>query len=54
MQTIVSTLVGPGTGLDVERARRKPPSSLAAYEYVLKGNSFPWDDPVGGQKQRDF
>ena len=45
VQTIVSTLVGRVQVSDVERARRKPPSSLAAYEYVLKANALPWDDP---------
>jgi adenylate cyclase len=47
VQTIVSTLVGRVQVSDVERARRKPPASLAAYEYVLKANSLPWDDPNG-------
>jgi len=47
VQTIVSTLVGRVQVSDVERARRKPPASLAAYEYVLKGNALPWDDPNG-------
>ncbi len=47
VQTIVSTLVGRVQVSDVERARRKPPASLAAYECVLKGNMLPWDDPVG-------
>jgi adenylate cyclase len=47
VQTIVSTLVGRVQVSDVERARRKPPSSLEAYECVLKGNALPWDDPEG-------
>ena len=47
VQTIVSTLVGRVQASDVERARRKPPTSLAAYEYVLKANALPWDDPDG-------
>jgi len=47
VQTIVSTLVGRVQGCDVERARRKPPASLAAYECVLKANALPWDDPNG-------
>ena len=50
VQTIVSTLVGRVQVSDVERARRKPPASLAAYECVLKGNSLPWDDPVGREE----
>ena len=47
VQTIVSTLVGRVQVSVNERARRKPPTSLAAYECVLKGNSLPWDDPAG-------
>ncbi len=47
VQLIVSTLVGRVQVSDVERARRKPPSSLDAYECVLKGNALPWDDPQG-------
>jgi adenylate cyclase len=47
VQTIVSTLVGRVRVSDAERARRKPPSSLAAYEYVLRGNALSWDDPAG-------
>jgi TolB-like protein len=45
VRTIVSTLVGRVQVSDVERARRKPPASLAAYECLLKGNALPWDDP---------
>jgi TolB-like protein/tetratricopeptide (TPR) repeat protein len=45
VQTIVSTLVGRVQASDTERARRKPPASLAAYECVLQGNALPWDDP---------
>ena len=44
--TIVGTLVGRMQACDMERARRKPPSSLAAYECVLKGNALRWDDPA--------
>jgi TolB-like protein len=47
VQTIVSTLVGRVQASDVERAARKPPASLAAYECILKGNALPWDDPEG-------
>jgi adenylate cyclase len=47
VQTIVSTLVGRAQVSDIERARRKPSSSLEAYECVLKGNSLPWEDPGG-------
>jgi tetratricopeptide (TPR) repeat protein len=44
VQTIVSTLMGRVQVSDIARARRKPSSSLAAYECVLKGNALPWDD----------
>ena len=47
VRTIVSTLVGRVQVSDAQRARRKPPASLATYEYVLKGNALPWDDPDG-------
>jgi len=47
VQTIVSTLVGRVQSSDVERARRKAPTSLDAYECVLNGNALPWDDPEG-------
>jgi adenylate cyclase len=45
VRTVVSTLVGRVQVSDVERARRKPPASLAAYECLLKGNALSWDDP---------
>jgi adenylate cyclase len=50
VQTIVSTLAGRVEASDTERARRKPPLSLAAYECVLKANSLSWDDPEGGKE----
>lgn len=46
VRTIVGTLVGRVQASDAERARRKPPASLEAYECVLKGNALPWDDPA--------
>jgi serine/threonine protein kinase/Tfp pilus assembly protein PilF len=45
-QKIVSTLVGRVQVADADRARRKRPSSLEAYECVLRGNALPWDDPA--------
>lgn len=45
VQTIVSTLVGRVQMSDADRARRKPPASLAAYECVQRGNALAWDDP---------
>jgi tetratricopeptide (TPR) repeat protein len=45
VQRIVATLVGRVQTTDAERARRKPPASLAAYECVQRGNALSWDDP---------
>ena len=47
VRTIVSTLVGRMQVSNAERARRKPPANLTAYEYVLEGNALPWDEPEG-------
>ena len=47
VQRIVSTLVGRVRVTDADRARRKHPASLEAYECVLKGNTLPWDDAAG-------
>jgi TolB-like protein len=47
VQTIVSTLVGRVQVTVNEQSSRKPPTSLAAYECVLKGNALPWDEPAG-------
>ena len=47
VQRIVSTLVGRVQVSDADRARRKHPASLEAYEWVLKGNALSWDDAAG-------
>jgi TolB-like protein len=52
VRTIVGTLVGRVQVSDVERALRKPPTSLAAYECVLKGNAESWDTPGGAAEAR--
>jgi adenylate cyclase len=52
VQTIVSTLVGRVQATGAERARRKPPASLAAYECVLQGNALAWDDPQEAEQAR--
>jgi tetratricopeptide (TPR) repeat protein len=55
VRTIVSTLVGRVQASDAERARRKPPASLAAWECMLRGNALPWDTPEGAaEAQRLF
>ena len=48
VRRIVGTLVGRFEVAATERARRKAPASLAAYECVLQGNALPWRDPAGG------
>ena len=45
VRTIVGTIAGRVQMTDAERARRKPPSSLVAYECVQRGNALPWDEP---------
>jgi uncharacterized protein (DUF924 family)/TolB-like protein/Flp pilus assembly protein TadD len=50
VRTIVGTLAERAQRTDAERARRKPPSSLAAYECVLRGNALPWTDPAGREE----
>jgi TolB-like protein/tetratricopeptide (TPR) repeat protein len=47
VRRIVGTLVGRIQAADCERAGRKPPASLAAYECVLRGNALPWSDAAG-------
>src|SRR5438105_3333743 len=44
VSTIVGTLTGRLQAASVERAKRKPPASLAAYEYVLRADALPYDD----------
>ena len=51
VRTIVSTLVGRVQVSHAERARKNP-ANLAAYEYVLKGNALPWDDPDGAEQAK--
>jgi len=55
VQTIVGTLVGRVQSAGVEFAKRKPPASLAAYDYVLRGHALPWGDPeAGAEAQRMY
>jgi TolB-like protein/Tfp pilus assembly protein PilF len=39
-ETIAATLVGRVEAACLERARRKPPESLVAYEYLLRGKDY--------------
>ena len=42
VQTIVATLVGRMQAAGADLAKRKPPTSLAAYDCVLRANALPW------------
>ena len=44
VRTIVATLAGRVRAAGAERAKRKPPASLAAYECVLRGKVLPVGD----------
>ena len=46
VHTIVGTLVGRVQVSTAERARRKPPASLDAYDLTLRGNALLWDEPA--------
>jgi TolB-like protein/class 3 adenylate cyclase/tetratricopeptide (TPR) repeat protein len=46
VQTIVGTMVDRVQANWVDRSRRKPPSSLDAYDLVLRGNALSWNDPA--------
>lgn len=40
VQTIAATLAGQLAEADVDHAKRKPPSNLTAYDYLLQGNRY--------------
>ena len=44
VRKIVGTVVGRLKAAGAEKARRKPPANLAAYECVLRGNALPLGD----------
>ncbi len=52
VRTIVGTLVGRVQVSEAERVRRKPPSSLAAYDLTLRGNAMSWDDPASAAEAK--
>ena len=52
VRTIVATLVGRLESAGVEQVRRKPPASLAAYEYVLRGKAIALGNPEGEAEKR--
>jgi TolB-like protein len=54
VRTIVGTLIGRVHVSDAERVRRKPPSSLTAYDLTLRGNALPWNDPKSAGEAKRF
>ena len=52
VRTIVGTLVGRLQADRVDRAKRKPPTSLVAYECVLRGDALPVFDAVNEAEAR--
>jgi TolB-like protein/class 3 adenylate cyclase/Tfp pilus assembly protein PilF len=52
VKTIAATLVGRMHAAATERAQRKPPANLAAYELVLRGDALPLYRPSAGEEAR--
>jgi adenylate cyclase len=52
VRTIVGTLASRVHATEAERLRRKPPTSLAAYEHTLRGNWLNWTDPATNAEAR--
>jgi TolB-like protein/tetratricopeptide (TPR) repeat protein len=52
VHTIVGTLAGRVQASGADRARRKPPSSLDAYDLMLRGNALRWDDPASAAEAK--
>lgn len=51
---IVGTVIGRLTAAGAEKARRKPPANLAAYECVLRGNALPLGDIAAEAEARQL
>jgi Tfp pilus assembly protein PilF len=52
VRTIVGTLMGRLNAAGLDRAKRKPPASLAAYECLLRGHALPLGDPESEAEER--
>jgi adenylate cyclase len=52
VRTIVGTLMGRLRAAGVDRVKRKPPASLAAYECVLRGDALPFHTVDGRAEAR--
>jgi TolB-like protein len=54
VSTIVGTLIGRLQVSAAAQANRKPPTSLTAYEYLLRGNALPFDDHKSAVEARSL
>ena len=54
VRTIVATVVGRVEASGTAYARRKPPASLMAYDYVLRGKALPVGDPAAEAEARQM
>ena len=54
VRTVASTVCGRVAAAGLDHARRKPPASLAAYDYVLRGDALPWTTPESEAQAREM
>ena len=54
VQSITAQLASRLRLARLEAAQRKPPSSMAAYDYVLRGDSLPIGDPANEEEARQL
>ena len=54
VRRIVGTVIGRVKAAGAEKARRKPPANLAAYECVLRGNALPLGDIAAEAEARQW
>jgi adenylate cyclase len=54
VRTVAGTLIGRLEAAGTEQAKRKPPTSLTAYDYVLRGKAMPLGDLQGDAEKRQM
>lgn len=54
VRTVASTVCARVAAAGLDHARRKPPASLAAYDYVLRGDALPWTTPESEAQAREM
>jgi len=54
VRTVAGTVCGRVNAAGLDLARRKPPASLAAYDYVLRGDAVPWTTPESEAEARSL